>query len=73
MKKNKCSQPAFKPAFKSSKPTQTKVVESIVPEKKESLKDIIDKFDCMPDNYDGDTDYESCDSSDKTLTEEQEH
>lgn len=54
--------PLFKPALKQKKKT--------VKTTRQPLKEQIEKFDCMPDNYDGDTDYENISSSDETFIEE---
>jgi hypothetical protein len=71
MKKNKYFQPAFKPAFKTVKPVKNKPTESIVPEEKQYLKDIIQKLDGdLPDNAFEESDYENISSSDKTSVEE---
>lgn len=79
MKKNKWLRPAVVPAVKTRKIKTTSSV------KKEYLKDLIDKYDCMPDNviaqtgedpqpdnYDG-VDYEISDSCDQTSVEDEEY
>lgn len=79
MKKNKWLRPVVVPAIKIRK------VKKTVPVKKQYLEELIDSYDCMPDNviaqtgddpqpdnYDGE-DYEISNSCDQTSLEDEEY